>query len=77
MQAIRIESDPGFRKRTSNQSAPYIVESEAPGHMVYAESDGVVSIYYRQQVIKFRQDIWQELAEILNERNLTKYGIRP
>lgn len=55
----------------------YAVESEVSDKLTYIERDGEFAICYGRITVMMSKDVWQELAEILNERNLIKYGVRP
>ena len=55
----------------------YTVQSEVNRGVVYVEKDGDVAICEGNNTLKFRKEVWQELVQVLNERNATKYGIRP
>lgn len=55
----------------------YAVDSEVNRRITYIEKDGEFAVCYGRQTMRFCKDVWQELVQVLNERNLTKYGIRP
>lgn len=55
----------------------FAVESELSKNLTYIERDGEFAVCYGSKAVVFDMKAWQEMVEILNERNLTKYGIRP
>ena len=55
----------------------YAVDSEVNQWITYLERDGEIAICYGKTAIRMKKAVWQELAQILNERNLTKYGVEP
>lgn len=57
--------------------AYFAVESELSRNLTYVEREGVLAVCYGGNAVVFEEKAWQELVEILNERNMTKYGIRP
>ena len=46
-------------------------------NLTYVERDGEFAVCYGSKAVVFDMKAWQEMVEILNERNMTKYGIRP
>jgi hypothetical protein len=55
----------------------FAVESELSKNLTYIERDGEFAVCYGSNAVVFDMKAWQEMVEILNERNMTKYGIRP
>ena len=55
----------------------FAVESELSRNLTYVERDGEFAVCYGSNAVVFDMKAWQEMVEILNERNMTKYGIRP
>ena len=55
----------------------FAVESELSKNLTYIERDGEFAVCYGSKAVVFEMKAWQEMVEILNERNMTKYGIRP
>ena len=55
----------------------FAVESELSRNLTYVERDGEFAVCYGSKAVVFDMRAWQEMVEILNERNMTKYGIRP
>ena len=55
----------------------FAVESELSKNLTYIERDGEFAVCYGSNAVVFDTRAWQEMVEILNERNMTKYGIRP
>ena len=55
----------------------FAVESELSKNLTYIERDGEFAVCYGSKAVVFDMKAWQEMVEILNERNMTKYGIRP
>jgi len=55
----------------------YAIDSEVNNALTYVERDGEFALCYGTMVVQMRKDVWQELAEVLNHINWTKYGRKP
>ena len=67
----------GVRRLIDGQTDLNAIDSEVNNAITYVERDGEFALCYGKMVVQMRKDVCQELAEVLNHINYTKYGRRP